>query len=65
MYLRAEYLLEFLDFKEDNVNAVLVEVSFKRKGVLNALLTDPRISLTVIDHKGEYVTLHLDSNGKH
>jgi hypothetical protein len=52
-YLRAEYLLESLDFDEDDANAVLAQVSFNRKGVLDALLTDPRISLTVTDHKGE------------
>jgi hypothetical protein len=52
-YLRAEYPLEFLDFEEDDVDAVLAEAAFERKGMLDALFTDPRISLTVTDHKGE------------
>jgi hypothetical protein len=33
--LRAEHPLEFLDFEEDDVNAVLAEASFKRKGMLD------------------------------
>ncbi|KAF1963986.1 ankyrin, partial [Bimuria novae-zelandiae CBS 107.79] len=54
-YLRAENLWDFLDldFEQDDVDAVLAEISFKREGVLNALLSDPRISLTVTDYKGE------------
>jgi ankyrin repeat protein len=53
LYLRAEYLWDFLDFEKDDVDAVLAEISLKREGVLDALLSDPRISLTATDYKGE------------
>jgi ankyrin repeat protein len=52
-YLRAEVLRDFLDFEEDDIDAVLAEISYKRIGVLYALLSDPRISLNVTDYKGE------------
>ncbi|KAF9733795.1 hypothetical protein PMIN02_010569 [Paraphaeosphaeria minitans] len=62
-YLRAENLWDFLEFEEDDVDAVLAEISFKREGVLNALLSDPRISLTVKDYRGESL-LHCIRYGK-
>ncbi|KAL5430386.1 hypothetical protein PMIN06_012553 [Paraphaeosphaeria minitans] len=62
-YLRAENLWDFLEFEEDDVDAVLAEISFKREGVLNALLSDPRISLTVKDYRGES-PLHCIRYGK-
>ncbi|CAG5158427.1 uncharacterized protein ALTATR162_LOCUS5073 [Alternaria atra] len=62
-YLRAESLQDFLDFEEDDVDAVLAEISLKREGVLDALLSDPRISLTVTDCKGES-PLHCIQYGK-
>jgi ankyrin repeat protein len=62
-YLRAEYLWDFLDFEEDDVDAVLTEISLKREGVLDALLSDPGISLTATDYKGES-PLHCIRYGK-
>lgn len=55
--------MDFLDFEEDDVDAVLAEISLKREGVLDALLSDPRISLTVTDYKGES-PLHCIQYGK-
>ncbi|KAF1955606.1 ankyrin, partial [Byssothecium circinans] len=61
--LRAEYLLDVADFDEDDVDAVLAEISLLREGVLDALLSDPRTSLTVMDYKGES-PLHCVQYGK-
>ncbi|KAL5381794.1 hypothetical protein DPSP01_006977 [Paraphaeosphaeria sporulosa] len=63
LYLRVESLWDLLEFEEDNVNAVLAEISVTREGVFNALLSDPRTSLTVTDHKGES-PLHCIRYGK-
>jgi ankyrin repeat protein len=63
LYLRAENLLDFSDIDEDDIDAVLAEISLKRKGVFDALLADPRISLTITDYKGESL-LHCIRYGK-
>jgi hypothetical protein len=44
-YLRAEDLSGLLDLVEDDVDVVLVELSSKRRGTLDTLLTEVRISL--------------------
>lgn len=43
---RAERLWDLLDFEEDDVEAVSADIDKNRRGVLNALLADPRTSLT-------------------
>jgi ankyrin repeat protein len=62
-YFRAECLLDILDYEDDDVDAVHAEISLQRKGVLDALLSDPRISLTATDYKVES-PLHCIRYGK-
>ncbi|KAH7386810.1 ankyrin repeat-containing domain protein [Phaeosphaeria sp. MPI-PUGE-AT-0046c] len=52
-YLRVEHPLRYTDSEKHDFNTSLAMISFKREGVLNALLSDLRISLTVTDYKGE------------
>ncbi|KAF9730053.1 ankyrin repeat protein [Paraphaeosphaeria minitans] len=59
---RAERLWDLLDFEEDDVEAVSADIDRNREGVLNALLADPRTSLTVKDCQHEQV-LHCVEYG--
>jgi ankyrin repeat protein len=61
--LRAEILWDFIDIAEYDGDTVLADISFQREGVLNAMLSDPRTSLTVTDHRGEGL-LHCIRYGK-
>jgi ankyrin repeat protein len=53
-YLRVERLWDFVDPEEDDIDAVIADISEHRVAVLDALLSDPRTSFTIKDCKDEY-----------
>jgi ankyrin repeat protein len=60
---RVERLLDFLDFEDDNIDAVHANIKTHREGVLDAMLVDVRTSLTIRDYHHEY-PLHCVEYGK-
>ena len=59
---RVERLWDLLDFEEDAFDAVHADITKNREGVLDALLSDTRTSLTLKDYKNEHV-LHCVEYG--
>jgi ankyrin repeat protein len=62
-YWRVERLLDFLDFEEDDIDAVYADIATHREGVLDAMLADARTSLTISDYQHEH-PLHCVEYGK-
>jgi ankyrin repeat protein len=62
-YLRVERLLDFLDFEEDDTDAIYADIRTHREDVLDAMLADVRTSLTIRDYHHEH-PLHCVEYGK-
>ena len=52
-YLRTERLWDFIHFDKDDVDAIIADITQRQIAVLDALLADPKTSLTIRDCENE------------
>lgn len=62
-HCRAESIWDFVDFEEDDMDAISAKIAIYREGMLDALLADDRTSVTIRDCQHEHL-LHCVKYGQ-